>query len=149
MARNPVTIETSDLRKRLRHAIEERRKNTAARRVKLDEAARAYTELLEVTAAPLAQKLANALKAEGLSFTVFTPGGGLRLASDRGRDDYIELSLDTASNPPQVVGRISHARGSRTLAEELPVKPGVAPEALSEDDVLIFLLDALGPWLER
>lgn len=93
--------------------------------------------------------LANALKVEGYAFTLFTPAGGLRLAADRGRDDYIEFRLDSLSDPAQVVGRVSHARGSRTVEEERPVKPGAAPEALSDEDVLSFLLEALEPWLER
>ena len=81
MTRKPASIEISELRKRLRHAIDERRKSTAARRATLDDAAAAaYTELLEVTATPLVQKLANALRAEGHNFTVFTPNGGLRMA---------------------------------------------------------------------
>jgi hypothetical protein len=33
--------------------------------------------------------------------------------------------------------------------EERPVKPGAAPDAITEDDVLEFLLGALEPWLER
>jgi len=75
--------------------------------------------------------------------------GGLRLASDRNRHDYIEFELDTTSDRPQVVGRVSLTRGSRTLTEERPLNSGAPPGALSEDDVLTFLLDALGPWLER
>jgi hypothetical protein len=39
--------------------------------------------------------------------------------------------------------------GSRTLAETLVVKEGVKVEALSEEDLLEFLLRALRPWLER
>jgi hypothetical protein len=93
--------------------------------------------------------VANALKAEGLSFTVFTPSGGLRLASDRERDDYVELGLDLSSDRPQVVARISRLRGSRTLAEERPLRPGAGPAELSQEDVLAFLVDALEPWLER
>ena len=93
--------------------------------------------------------MANALKVESYPFTVFTPGGGLRLASDRGRDDYIEFDLDTAVDPPQVIGRISYTRGSRTLTDERPVKADESPETLSEEDVLAFLLSALEPWLER
>ena len=104
---------------------------------------------LQQIATPVTKQLANALKAEGYLFTVFTPGDGLRLASDRGRDDYIELALDAESDTPQVVGRISLTRGSRTLTEERPIKPGAAPNAISEDDVVAFLLDALQPWLER
>ena len=81
MTRQLTSIETSELRKRLRLAIEERRKVTAARRAALDEAAAAYADLLEMTATPLVQKLANALRAEGHHFTVFTPNGGIHLGS--------------------------------------------------------------------
>ncbi len=95
------------------------------------------------------RQIANALKVEGYAFTVFTPGGGLRLASDRGRDDYIELALDTDAAPPQVVARISRTRGSRTLEEERPIQPGASPGAITDADLLEFLLDALEPWLER
>jgi hypothetical protein len=121
---------------------QQRRQRTAA-------AEAAYQAFLETVATPVTRQLAGALKAEGYAFTVFTPGGGLRLASDRGRDDFIEFTLDTELDPPQVVGRISRARGSRTLDEERPVKPGTGPEAISEEDVLAFLLSALEPWLER
>jgi hypothetical protein len=89
------------------------------------------------------------MKAEGYSFTVFTPGNGLRLASDRGRDDYIELALDTTGDRPEVMARVSQQRGSRTLDEEMPVKRGASPADISEDELLDFLLSALEPWLER
>ena len=89
------------------------------------------------------------LKAEGYSFTVFTPGDGLRLASDRGRDDFVEFALDTSGDRPQVIGRISQSRGSRRLEEERPVKADTPPDALSEEDVLDFVMHALGPWLAR
>ena len=65
MTRKPASIETSELRKRLRHAIEERRKATAARRQQLDAASAAFTELLESTATPLVQMLANVLQYVG------------------------------------------------------------------------------------
>jgi hypothetical protein len=130
-------------------AIERARDRAKARRQLTAEAERAYEEFLEHTAVPVARMVANVLKAEGLTFTVFTPSGGLRLASDRGRDDYIELALDLSSDRPQVVGRISYVRGSRTLAEERPVRPGVGPAELTEDDILEFLVDSLEPWLAR
>jgi hypothetical protein len=112
-------------------------------------AERAYETFLKDVATPIARQVANALKAEGYPFTVFTPGGGLRLASDRGRDDYIEFAFDGDADPPQAVARVSYTRGSRTLAEERPIRPGATPETLSEEDVLGFLLTALEPWLER
>jgi hypothetical protein len=89
------------------------------------------------------------LKAENYAFTVSTPGRGLRLALDRGQDDFVELTLDSDAEPPTVTGRIRRTRGSRTLEEERPVKQGASPDQLTEDDVLEFLVSALEPWLER
>jgi hypothetical protein len=142
-------VEVSLVRKRVQAAIAEARQDAQRRRQAASDAQRAYATFLENVAAPLARQVANALKAEGLNFTVFTPGDGVKLAADRGRDDFIELSLDTESDRPQVIGRISRSRGSRTLAEERPIKPGVPPDALTEEEVLDFLVWGLAPWLER
>ena len=119
------------------------------RRQKADEAEREYTTFLETLAGPLARQVVNALRAEGYAFTVSTPGRGLRVSLDQGRDDFIELALNTDSDQPHVVGRIRRTRGSRTLDEERPVKPGAAPQDVSEEDLLEFLVPALEPWLER
>src|SRR5262245_27581234 len=99
-------------------------------------------------ATPVVRQLTNALKVEGQAFTLFTPEGSLRLASDRWRDDFIELTLDTTPDPAEVVARVSSARGSRTVDLERRLKPGVAPDEITEEEVLEFFLDALGPWLE-
>lgn len=142
-------MEVSLVRNRLNRAIEAARQRGQQRRELTAATERSYDTFLQDVATPVTRMVANTLKVENYAFTVFTPGGGLRLASDRGRDDYIEFALDAAADPPQVVGHIRHTRGSRTLNEERPIKPGTPPEALSEEDVLTFLLDALGPWLER
>jgi hypothetical protein len=142
-------VEVSLVRNRLNRAIEAARDRAQQRRQRTAAAEAAYDTFLQDVATPITRLVANTLKVENYAFTIFTPGGGLRLASDRSRDDYIEFALDTASEPPQVVGRISHTRGSRTLDQERPIKPGTPPEGLSEEDVLTFLLDALEPWLER
>lgn len=142
-------VEVSLVRNRLNRAIEVARKRAQERRQRTAAAERAYETFLQDVATPVTHLVANSLKVENYAFTVFTPSGGLRLASDRGRDDYVEFALDGLAEPPQVVGRISRTRGSRTLDEERPIKPGSPPEELSEEDVLTFLLDALQPWLER
>ena len=142
-------MEVSLVRNRLNRAIDVARERAQLRRQRTAAAERAYETFLQDVATPVTRLVANSLKVENYAFTVFTPGGGLRLASDRGRDDYVEFALDGSAEPPQVIGRISRARGSRTLDEERPIKPGIPPEELSEEDVLTFLLDALQPWLER
>jgi hypothetical protein len=119
------------------------------RRQMSDEAEQAYTEFLENLAGPLARQVVNALRAEGYAFTVSTPGRGLRISLDQGRDDFIELALSTDADQPHIFGRVRRTRGSRTLDEERPVKPGAALQDVSEDDLLEFLARALEPWLER
>lgn len=142
-------MEVSHVRRRLTAAIELARRGAQERRERAAATERTYETFLADVAVPVMRMLASALKADGYPFTVATPGGAVRLASDKGRDDYIELALDTAVDPPEVIGRVSYGRGSRTLAEERPVKPGASPQAITEEDVLDFLLRALEPWLGR
>jgi len=144
-----AVVEISLVRNRLNLAVTAARERARHRREQAAEAEQAYARFLQDVATPVTKLVASVLKAEGYAFTLFTPGGGLRLASDRGRDDYIEFALDTGSDDPHVIGRISQTRGSRTLTDERPVKPGAPPNSLSDEDVLVFLLDALAPWLER
>jgi hypothetical protein len=142
-------VEVSEVRKQLKHAIDRAKARAQRKRNAAAEAERAYATFLEEIATPIIRMLATALKAEGYPFTVSTPSGGLRLASDRGRDDYIELTLDGSGDKPTVVGRVRRTRGSRTLEDERPIKAGAAPQDLTEGDVLSFLVGALEPWLER
>lgn len=142
-------MEVSQVNKRVKSAIEQARARARARREATASAEQAYAQFLETIATPVARQVVNALKVAGIGFTVGTPGGGLRLSADRGRDDYIELALDTSGDVPQAVGRVRVTRGSRTLEQTEPLRAGVGPEALTEDDVLDFLLRALEPWLER
>jgi len=125
------------------------RERSARRRDQNAAAQRAYENFLNEIAVPVARQLANAMKAEGYAFTVSPPGKGVRLASDHGREDFIELDLDTSGDQPEVMARVSRQRGSRTVDAELPIKRGAFPEEITEEDFLEFLLGALEPWLER
>jgi hypothetical protein len=140
-------VEVSQVRRRVQSAIASARQQAQLQRQATADAERAYAAFLENVATPVARQVAAALKAEGFTFTVFTPGGGLRLAAERGRDDFIDLALDTGSARPQVVGRVSYSRGSRTIDEERPLKANTPPDALTEEDVLEFFVSALEPWL--
>ena len=144
-----VPVEISVVRQRVQSAIAAGRERARRRRSETAEAEKGYESFLRDVAIPVTKQLAMALKAEGLEFTVFTPASGLRLASDHARDDYIEFALETTSERPHVVGRINRTRGSRTLTDERPIKAHTPPTALTEDDVLTFLVDALQPWLEK
>jgi hypothetical protein len=142
-------VEISHVRKRLQMAMTTARERAQARRQRAADAESAYDSFLANVATPLARQLANALNAEGYAFTVATPGRGIRLALDRGRDDFIEIALDTAGDEPGVIGRVRRTRGSRTIEEERPIAPGAGLDQLNESDVLEFFVTALEPWLER
>jgi hypothetical protein len=142
-------VEVSEVRRQLRHAIDRAKARAQHKRQHAADAERAYAAFLDDVATPTTRMVANVLKAEGYLFTVSTPSGGLRLASDRGRDDYVEFALDGSGDTPTVIGRIRQTRGSRTIEDERPVKPDTAPQDLAEADVLGFLVEALEPWLER
>ena len=131
------------------HAIDRAKARSQQHRQHAAEAERAYAVFLEDVATPTTRMMANVLKAEGYPFTVSTPSGGLRLASDRGRDDYVEFALQTNGDSSVVIGRIRYTRGSRTLEDERPIRAGASPQDLSDTDVLAFLVSALEPWLER
>jgi hypothetical protein len=144
-----TAVETGEISRRLKIAVETARRSAAEQRSRDEAAHAAYDAFLHKVATPLARQLANVLKVEGMAFTVFTPADGLRLSSDRNRDDYVELALERGETGLQVVGHVSRVRGSRTLAETLPVKEGARIDALGEEDLLEFLLKVLRPWLER
>ena len=142
-------MEVSQVRRRLTAAIEQARRTAQQRRERSSEAQRAYETFLADVAVPVARMAASALKADGYPFTIATPGGGVRLIADKGRDDYVEITLDTTVDPPEVIGRTQYSRGSRTIAEERPVKRGAPPEAITEEEFLDFLVASLAPWFER
>jgi len=141
-------MEISDIRKRVLDTIDHARKSAAERRTRADEAGRDYELFLERIAVPLFRQVANVLRAEGYVFNVFTPGGSVRLMSDRAAEDYIELSLDTTGDAPRVMGHTSRGRGRRVMESERPVAAR-PPAQLTEDDVLAFLLRELEPFVDR
>src|SRR5512142_1046928 len=133
-------IEVSEIRKRLRHTIDQAKRAHAERRARTDAAASAYEAFVSEIATPVFRMFAAALKAEGYPFSVFTPAGGLRLMSERSSDDFIELFLDTAVDPPMVSARVNRGRGRHLVTTEQPVREGAAVDDLTDEDVTAFLL---------
>jgi hypothetical protein len=135
------------IRKRLRTEIDAARRASAERRERSTNAARAYDTFLENVAVPAFRTMANILRAEGVPFEAQTPGSAVRLVSDRSRDDVIELSLDTAADPPQPIFATTRTRGGRLLRSERPLKDRAAIDQITEDEVIEGLIDELRPWL--
>jgi hypothetical protein len=135
------------IRKRLKTEIDHARRAAAERRERTKTATRAYETFLEEIAVPSFRQIANVLKAEGIPFEVQTPLGGVRLVSDRNRDDVLALELDTAQDPPQVMLSSMRTWGSRVLQTERALKERTAIEHLSQEDVLDCVVEGLRPWL--
>ena len=140
-------MESSTVRNRLNVIIDAARRSSAERRARNDEAARSYERVLEFSV-PLFKQVAQALKVSGYLFTVFTPGGSVKLMSDKSAEDYLELSLDTSGDRADVIGRVSRTRGRRVMESERPIADKPVGE-LTEDDVLEFVLKEIAPFVER
>jgi GAF domain-containing protein len=139
-------MEISVVRKRLSDTIERAKRQAAGRRSRADQASRDFDLFLQKIAVPLFRQVANALKAEGYAFTVFTPSGSVRLMSDRSASDYIELTLDTSEDLPHVMGQVSRERGRRVLDTERAIG---TPDTLTEEPLLDFLLKELEAFVTR
>jgi hypothetical protein len=139
-------METSDVRKRVNQTIERAKRQAAERRARGDDATRAFEIFLSTIAVPLFRQVANILRSDGYLFNVFTPSGSVRLMSDRAAEDFIELSLDTTGDRPQVVGHASRSRGRRVLESERAIGD---PGELTEEAVLEFVLKELEAFVER
>ena len=142
-------MEVSEVRRRLRAAIEAGREAAAERRTRNDQAARDYETFLAERAVPVFHQFAGALTAEGHPFKVFTPAGGVRLASDRSPEEFIELTLDTTADPPEVLARVSRGRGRRMVTSERPVAGRTQIAYLTEEHVIDMLLEEAPAFLQR
>lgn len=135
------------MRRRLRSAVDEARRNAAARRARSEAAERDYDVFLSQVAIPVVQQMASALNGEGHHFEVATPAGSVRLTSAKSPEDYIEIALDASEDPPEVVGRTSRGRGRRMITSERPVRDRTAVAELNEEDILAFLLTEIIPFV--
>ena len=140
-------MDVAIIRKRLKTEIDQARRGAAERRERAKTATRAYEEFLNDTAIPVFRQIATVLRAEGIPFEVQTPAGGVRLVSDRSRDDQISLELDTTQDPPQLMLFAWRSWGGRVLQTERAVKERTPVELITEDELFERLVDELRPWL--
>lgn len=142
-------MDTGEVRKRLRYALDHARRAAAEHRAEADRASGSFGAFLDRVAAPIFRQVSGALKAEGHAFQVFTPAGSIRLASDRSADDFVELALDTSRSPVALVLRTSVTRGRRVTADERVVHEGADLETVTDERVLEVLLEAIVPQVSR
>jgi hypothetical protein len=142
-------MEVSDVRRRIRTAIETARARAAERRARNDEAARAYEQFLDAIAVPAFHRVASALTGEGHRFNVITPAGTVRMSPERTAEEFIELALDTDRDRPAVVVRSTRGRGRRMVSSERVLRQDLPISELAEEDVVAALIEAAIPFIER
>jgi hypothetical protein len=142
-------METSVVRKRIVDVIAARRHDAAERRKRNAEAGAAYDRFLEAVATPMMRQVADVLKAERVPFAVQTPAGAVRLVSERAASDFLEVRLDTSGERPQVVVHTERVLGREQFVDAQPIRPGVLVSALTEQDLVDAIADAIGPLVER
>src|SRR3954451_12810718 len=136
-------MEVSDVRRRLRTALEDVKRRADEHRVKKDAAVRDWERVLADVAVPVFHQIALALNAEGFRYKVTTPGAAVRLVPERGGDEFVELSLDTEGDEPVVMIRSTRGRGRRTVANERSLGARTAVSALTDTDLADAIIDEL------
>jgi hypothetical protein len=140
-------MEVSVVRQRVLDVLKQAKRTDADRRAdrraQADQAAREYDTFLQRIAVPLFKQIADILRAERYPCDVFTPGGSVRLMSGKGNDDYLEVVLDTKGAAPKLLGRASHSRAGDVSQTELVLNATADISALTEDDLLGYLLSEL------
>lgn len=139
-------MEIAEVRKRVKSTIDRARRGAVDRRARVDLAGHAFETFMNQVAIPMFRQVENILRVEGCAFKLFTPGGSVRLMSDRAAEDYVEILFDGAAEPPAVVGHTKRSRGGRVIEAEHVLGD---PAVLGEEDVLTFLLKELEPLVDR
>jgi hypothetical protein len=143
-------MEVSDVRRRLRAAIDEVKRESEQRRARNDEAVRTWERALEEVVVPAFHQLASALNAEGYRFKVVTPGTTARLVPERGGEEFVELALDTDGDEPVVMIRSTQGRGRRMVTRERPLSARSAADILTNNELAVTeTIDELKHFLER
>jgi hypothetical protein len=142
-------MEVSDVRRRVRTAIDEARRRAEDRRARKDAEGRAWEKALQDVVVPAFHLVASALVAEGYRFKVVTPGTTVRLVPERGGEAFVEVALETETDEPVVLIRSTQGRGRRTVTRERPLGVRSAADIVSDDEIVPPLLEELTPFLER
>jgi hypothetical protein len=142
-------MEVSVVRQRVLEAISRAKGTAGDRRARTDQAGREYQHFLDRIAVPLFKQIANVLRVENYAFDVFTPAGSVRLMSERGGDDYIEITLDTKGSVANVIGRSSRSHGGNVTQVERALNATGAIGELTEEELLAFVLKELEPFVEK
>jgi len=143
-------MEPSALRKRVKEAIDGARQAATARRVAGDAAERAWRAARETVVVPTWQQTVQVLRSEGYLLQVSTPSDTVRVSTEKNPQDGVELALETGSQGPFLLQRVTTTRGREVTSDERVAVAGTETiAALNEEQAVALLLSALAPFFER
>jgi SpoU rRNA methylase family enzyme len=143
-------MEPSVLRRRVKEAIEAARQGAAARRATGDAASLAWRAARETVVVPAWQQTVQVLRSEGYLLQVSTPSDTVRVSSEKHPQDGVEVALETGSQGPFLLQRVTTSRGREVMSDERVAVAGTETiAALTEEQAVALLLSALAPWFER
>ena len=143
-------MEPSVLRKRVKEAIEAARQAGAARRAATDTAARAWHTAIDSVVAPAWNQTIQVLRSEGYQLQLSMPGEMVRVSLEKTPQDGVELGLETGSQGPFLLLRVTRSRGRDVTSDERVAVAGTeAINGLDDEQACTLLLSALSPFFER
>jgi len=138
------------LRRRVRESIESARHAAAARRASHEAASRAWQAARDTVVVPAWQQTTQVLRSEGYLLQVSTPAGAVHVTLEKSPQDGVELVLETGSQGPVLLTRVTRSRGREVTTDERVVLTGTeAIAALTDEQACGLLLEAMGPFFER
>jgi|TARA_B100001013_G_C24611419_1_gene443374 hypothetical protein len=132
-------MDTAEIGQRIRRTLAEAKTSSAERRKRTAVAEAESRQALGRIAVPVMRTIASVLTAESYRCSISTPNGAVRLSFDSPRDAYIEVVIDTANDPPALIGRTGRTRGSRVLSDEQVIVGHPAIGQLTAEDLVSFV----------
>ena len=142
-------MDSGEIGRRIRRTLVDAKAKAVERREQTTVAGVEGQQVMRRIVIPVMKTIASVLSAESYRCSISTPNGSVRLSFDSPRDAYIEVVIDTANDPPALIGRTGRTRGSRVLSNEQVIVGHPAIGQLTEEDLVSFVQRELLLVIER
>ena len=132
-------MDSGEIGRRIRRTLVDAKAKAVERREQTAVAEVEGQQVMRQIVIPVMKTITSVLSAEGYRCSMSTPNESVRLSFDSPRDAYIEVVMNTANDPPTVIGRTGRTRGSRVLSNEYVIVSHPAIKQLTEEDLVTFV----------
>ena len=142
-------MDSGEIGRRIRRTLVDAKAKAVERREQTTVAEVEGQQVMRRIVIPVMKTIASVLSSEGYRCSVSTPHESARLSFDSPRDAYIEVVVNTANDPPTLIGRTGRTRGSRVLSNEYVIVSHPTIGQLTEEDLVTFVQRELLLVIER